>query len=463
MKIPNSLKKIGIEQAIGYLEKDPVANIPKLLNWVDRLSHGSFATQRRYFHMVVDDKDNNWYSLIMDILTNVDKNVLKTTFTNFFLNANIIGWETQDACREKYGCNIPWAILLDPTSACNLHCKGCWAAQYGNKLNLTFDDIDSIVEQGKALGCYMYIYTGGEPLVRKDDIIKLCEKHSDCEFMSFTNGTLLDDKFTDDMLRVCNFMPVVSVEGDEKTTDARRGEGTYKKVVAAMDRLKAKKLPFGISACTTSENVRTICSSEYYDQMIEWGAKFCWFFAYMPVGVDAVPSLMLNAEQREWMYHTIRDFRYKKSLFTLDFFNDGQYVGGCIAGGKRYLHINANGDMDPCVFMHYSDSNIHEKTLLEGLRSPMFMAYHDNQPFNDNMLRPCPVIDNPGRLVDMVNKTGAHNTDPMAHESAEEFTAKCVDIAAKWMPVADSLWAEDRRIRAEKNAEEEKVAAGGEK
>ncbi|MEA4813614.1 MAG: radical SAM protein, partial [Oscillospiraceae bacterium] len=75
----------------------------------------------------------------------------------------------------------------------------------------------------------------------------------------------------------------------------------------------------------------------------------------------------------------------------------------------------------------------------------------------------CPVIDNPGRLVDMVNKTGAHNTDPMAHESAEEFTAKCVDIAAKWMPVADRLWAEDRRIRAENKAEEEKVAAGGEK
>lgn len=61
---------------------------------------------------------------------------------------------------QKYNCNIPWAVLLDPTSACNLHCTGCWAAEYGHQLNLSLDDIDSIIRQGKELGTYMYIYTG---------------------------------------------------------------------------------------------------------------------------------------------------------------------------------------------------------------------------------------------------------------------------------------------------------------
>ena len=132
--------------------------------------------------------------------------------------------------RNRYGCNIPWAILLDPTSACNLHCTGCWAAEYGNRLNLTLEEIDDIIRQGKEMGVYMYIYTGGEPLVRKADLITLCERHSDCIFLSFTNATLIDEQFVSDMLRVKNFIPAISVEGFETATDGRRGEGdVYKR------------------------------------------------------------------------------------------------------------------------------------------------------------------------------------------------------------------------------------------
>ena len=73
----------------------------------------------------------------------------------------------------------------------NLHCTGCWAAEYGHKLNLTFDEMDKVVTQGKELGVYLYMFTGGEPLVRKADLVKLCEKHNDCAFLAFTNGTLV--------------------------------------------------------------------------------------------------------------------------------------------------------------------------------------------------------------------------------------------------------------------------------
>ena len=66
----------------------------------------------------------------------------------------------------------------------------------------------------------------------------------------------------------------------------------------------------------------------------------------------------------------------------MDFWNDGEYVNGCIAGGRDYLHINANGDIEPCAFIHYADSNIKEKTLLEAYQSPLFMQYRRNQPFN---------------------------------------------------------------------------------
>mgnify|MGYP000888029503 CR=1 FL=1 len=443
MKLSSQIKAYGLSKALEYLDKDPEANLPKLMEWVDRFAgEDLFSKPRSTFRKVINDKNNNWYQLILSLWSDIDANVRKTIFENFVINATLEGWPKQEAARAKYDCNIPWAMVLDLTSACNLHCIGCWAADYGNRMNMDFDTLDSIIEQGKALGTYMYLYTGGEPLVRKDDIIALCNKHSDCIFLAFTNATLIDEAFADDMLRVGNFIPAISVEGFEEETDARRGKGTYAKVVKALELLHRKKLPFGASCCYTRQNAEVIGSEEYFDQMVAWGAKFCWIFTYMPVGVNAIPDLMVTAEQREYMYHQVRKFRQTKPLFTMDFWNDGEYVNGCIAGGRNYLHINANGDIEPCAFMHYSDSNIHEKTLLEAYQSPLFMAYRKNQPFNDNMLRPCPVLDNPGRLTEMVAESGAKSTDYVHQESAADYCGKCVDTAEKWAVAADRLWAE---------------------
>ena len=443
MGIANTTKKIALKTAFSYLEKNPEENAPKLMAWVDKFAGNgpdSFPKQREAVRNVIHDPNCNMHQLVMDILKETDTGVLKATFENFFLNANIVGWPIQEQNREKYGCNIPWAILLDPTSACNLHCTGCWAAEYGNKLNLSFDEIDSIITQGKALGIYMYIYTGGEPLVRKRDLIALCNKHSDCQFLAFTNGTLIDEEFADEMLRVKNFIPAISLEGFEEATDGRRGNGVYEKATHAMRILHDKHLPFGISACYTSANIDSIASDAYIDFICELGARFIWYFHYMPVGNDAAPQLLPTPEQREYMYHRIRALRATKPIFAMDFQNDGEYVGGCIAGGRRYLHINANGDVDPCVFIHYSNANIREVSLLDALRSPIFMAYHDNQPFNDNMLRPCPMLENPEALRRIVEETGAHSTDPQSPESADHLCGKCDEYAKNWAPTAERLW-----------------------
>ena len=440
MSFTNTLKKLGIEQTINYLYKDPEKNLRIIMDWADKFSGGEFPSQRKAIREAIEDSNHPYHEFILHMIRDTDPTVMKTLITNFFINANLIGWPMQEALRKKYDCNIPWAILMDPTSACNLHCTGCWAAEYGNKLNLSFDEMDSIITQGKELGIYMYIYTGGEPLVRKADLIRICEKHDNCVFMTFTNGTLIDEKFADEMLRVGNFIPAISLEGDEAATDSRRGTGTYQKVRHAMQLLRERRLPYGISSCYTSVNYESITSDEYYNSLIEMGAYFIWYFHYMPVGNDAAPELLPNPEQREWVYRRIRKLRAEKPLFAMDFQHDAEYVGGCIAGGKRYLHINANGDVDPCVFIHYSNANIREMSLLDALRSPIFMAYHDNMPFNDNMLRPCPMLENPEFLRKMVAETGAHSTDPMSPESVEHLCAKCDQYAAHWKGKADLLW-----------------------
>ena len=445
MNVADTIKKFGLEQAFDYLYRDPERNLLKIMDWADRFDNGDFAVQRKVIRQATEDPSHPYHQYILHIVQDVDPEVMKTVAVNLFINASMIGWRKQEVCRAQYQCNIPWAILLDPTSACNLHCTGCWAAEYGNRLNLTFDEIDRIIRQGKELGVYMYIYTGGEPLVRKADLIRLCEKHSDCVFLCFTNGTLIDESFADEMLRVKNFVPAISLEGAEASTDSRRGKGTYQKVVRAVELLRRKKLLYGISSCYTSVNWDAITSDAYYDDLIAKGAYFIWYFHYMPVGNDAVPELLPSPWQREAVYRRIRRLRAEKPLFAMDFQNDAEYMGGCIAGGKRYLHINANGDVDPCVFVHYSNANIRSCTLLEALQSPIFMAYYHNMPFNENMLQPCPMLENPERLRKMVLDSEAHSTDPQSPESADHLCGKCDAYARHWAPEAQRLWAERKQ------------------
>ena len=392
---------------------------------------------------IAENPDSKWGRYVERLIRENDKDMLVSFLTNAAYEGGFRGFKTSEEMAAKYDCNIPWIILLDPTSACNLHCIGCWAAEYGYKQNLSNEVMDKIVAQGRELGVHAYLFTGGEPLVRKKDIIALCEKYPDCAFHAFTNATLIDDEFCQDLLRVKNFIVSVSLEGDEKATDSRRGEGTYQKVIKAMDLMHSYHIPYGLSICYTANNYKSVTSDEFLDMIIDKGAVFAWYFHYMPVGMNASTDLLLSPKQRVYVKDRIREIRGiegGKEIFAIDFQNDGEFVQGCVAGGKRYCHINAAGDVEPCVFIHYSSANINEMSLLDCLRQPLFKEYHAHMPFNDNYLRPCPMLENPEWLKQMVERSGARSRDLEEAESVEHLCAKCENYAKEWQPVADEIW-----------------------
>ncbi len=437
-----------LDKTLRYVDKDPKTNIVKLINKAEFLSGKTFPKKVfDSFRSAVQDDDNVWSDYAMSILRDIDRENLKKAFLSFVLGAGYHGTKAVRKNREKYKCNIPFIMLLDPTSACNLRCKGCWSAEYGHKFNLSLEEMDSIVSQGVALGTHLYMFTGGEPLIRKKDILELCRKHKNCTFLAYTNATLIDQKFCDDMKEVGNLALAISIEGNEETNDFRRGEGAYETSIKALDLLKKNGCLYGISVCYTSKNIDEVTSDAFLDLMIEKGVKFGLYFNYMPVGTDAVEELIPTPEQRTYMYNWLRRVRNSKTgkpMFVMDFQNDGEYVGGCIAGGRNYIHINSAGDMEPCVFIHFSDSNIRTHTILEALQSPLFMAYYHNQPFNDNHLRPCPLLENPDCLRKIVKMTGAKSTDLVNQEGVEHLCAKCDKFAAAWAPVAQKLWDENK-------------------
>ena len=447
--------EVTIDGAMKYINKDRETNLLKLVDMAQKIMGGSypdyvFDNARELF----SHPEEKWMQFMYKSLDELDPNIVKMHVLNLGYEAGLAGMKRVKEMREKYQCNVPWAILMDPTSACNLHCTGCWAAEYGHQMSLTFDQLDDIITQGKKLGIHFYVMTGGEPLVRKDDIVKLAEKHNDCAFHIFTNGTLIDEEFCKKVKKVGNISFALSVEGYEETNDGRRGEGVFQKVRHAMDIMKANGLLYGVSICYTSKNIEVVTSDEFLDMLIEKGCRLAWYFHYMPVGNDAALDLLPSNEQREYMYHRVREIRGMKTgkqIFAMDFQNDAEFVGGCIAGGKNYLHINPNGDVEPCVFIHYSGANIKEKSLLECLQQPLFMQYHNNMPFNDNMLRPCPMLENPERLRKMVHESGAKSTDMTSPEPVDDLCNKTTPYAERWEKKADELWKENRKAKEEKS------------
>ncbi len=437
-------------KAIDMAMKNADKNWEKEVNRILSLSESYMKGEKldidyEKARQMVCDRDGTLNKYINRILTEVDPHVLRTTALNLGFEAFFHGTKTIRKMRTIHQCNVPWLILMDPTSACNLHCTGCWAAEYGNRLNLTFEEMDSVISQGKELGIYFYMFTGGEPLVRKADVLRLCEKHDDCAFLAYTNGTLVDEDFCLEMKRVGNLYLAISLEGFEAVNDLRRGGGVYGKVMRAMDLLKENGLIFGTSICYTSKNSETVTSDEFVELLVEKGCRYALYFHYMPVGNDAAMELLPTVKQRIYIKQRVRDIRNMttgKGIFTMDFQNDGEFVGGCIAGGRNYFHINANGDAEPCVFIHYSGANIKTHSLLEILKQPLFMAYRDNQPFNKNHLRPCPMLENPEILQRIVKESGAKSTDLQSPESVEHLCGKCREYAESWADTADAIWRE---------------------
>lgn len=225
-KISHAAERKAFEAMLDALikksqTKDVCEVANNFVNMVQKI-HSSVWTPETFemLHQVASDPNGKWAHYAERLMRECDPYLLKTFLTAAAYEGGFRGFQQAQKNSEKYGCNIPWIVLMDPTSACNMHCTGCWAAEYGHRQNLTFEEMDRVLTEGAELGTHACLFTGGEPLMRKADIFRLCEKHRDIAFHAFTNGTLIDQTFCDELKRVGNFIVSVSIEGFEDANDA---------------------------------------------------------------------------------------------------------------------------------------------------------------------------------------------------------------------------------------------------
>ncbi len=344
---------------------------------------------------------------------------------NFFINAGVLGSQKQKKLEKKLGFGLPWFFVMSPTAQCNLSCTGCYAHEYSKHKGLPFEEVDRILKEAKSLGIYFITISGGEPFAWPH-LLKMFKKHNDMYFQVYTNSTLITKDVAKELAQLGNVAPAISVEGFEKETDARRGPGVYKKIMQAMDNLKEAGVMFGFSATPTRLNSEIVATDKFIDGMIKRGCSFGWYFQYTPIGKKPDVSLMATPKQRVQLRKRVLYIRDKKPIFIGDFWNDGPFVGGCMAGARPggYFHINCNGDVEPCAFLQYHVDNIKGKKLVDVIQSPFFKAIQREAPYcqSKNLLTPCALIDNPEVLRRLVKKYGAepsHNSSMDAIEKKE--------------------------------------------
>jgi MoaA/NifB/PqqE/SkfB family radical SAM enzyme len=359
---------------------------------------------------------------------------------NLYGNAWFLGRARRRRFQRRHGYRPPDIIVFDVTARCNLSCVGCWAAMYGKGPDLPHGLLDgAVTEAEQEMGVHFFVLSGGEPTLR-EDLWDLFGAHPDSQFQLYTNGTLINADMARRFARCGNAMPMISIEGDRALTDGRRGQGTHRLALRAMDNLSRQGVLFGFSATATRDNAEAVMSDEFVELMIDRGCLYGWYFQYIPIGRNPNVEMMITPSQREMMRVRVNELRDSHPIFLADFWNDGPEVNGCMAGGKRYFHVNNNGDVEPCVFCHFAVDNIRDTTLTEALKHPLFRAIRRGIPYDGNLLRPCMLIDRPWVFRQYAKKYGARPTHPGAESLIGALAPALDERARAWAALADRTW-----------------------
>lgn len=438
-------KRYSIEKfttsAFSLLANASTENLIRLTHLAEKIPQKESYREKIQWIRTLFQTNHPGLAIARRVLNETHPHHRKKIISNFIVNQLLVGTNHRKAFEAEKGFYPPDAMLISPTMRCNLRCYGCYAAAYSTEEDLPFEVIDRLVGECKEMGIHLVLMTGGEPFLRKD-LFDLFEKHKDTLFQIYTNATLIDEKMVEQFVALGNVVPAISLEGLKEETNARRGNGQFDRIVKVMNWLKHAGIFFAVSTTQTSQNTDVLTSDVFIDFLVEKGCILLWNFHYVPIGRDPDLSLMATPEQRNWMRERLIYFRATKPMLFVDFWNDGCLTQGCIAAGRKYFHVNARGDVEPCVFCHFASDNIKEKSLSEALNSPLFREIRSRQPLSENYFRPCLLIDHPQQGKEIALQYARYFT----HEGAERlFTdfAQAIEAYAKaYEEIAEAAWRE---------------------
>ena len=310
---------------------------------------------------------------------------------------------------DKHGQNIPVFLIASITSSCNLHCSGCYS-RANNACNddapsnqLSADEWKDIFTQAKEMGISFIVLAGGEPMIR-EDVITQATYFPEILFPIFTNGTMLNKDYLKLFDDNRNLVPILSIEGNEETTDSRRGKGVYRQLVNSMELMKKNNIIFGASLTFTKGNISSLVSNEFIDKLHDFGCKVVFFIEYVPVN-EETRGIAPSDEERELLLANLEHLREKYSdMLFMSFPGDEKESGGCLAAGRGFFHINSHGGAEPCPASPYSDINVKDSSLIEALNSKLFRSLRDGSILMDEHEGGCVLFEHRKEVEKLLEK-----------------------------------------------------------
>lgn len=317
---------------------------------------------------------------ITDILKTAGRFYMRSKMGRAFLAHILPQIKKSASIREKAetsGIHIPPFLIASIASQCNLHCAGCYARAGGacheneSKMDLSKGEWANIFEEAAALGVSFILLAGGEPLIRRD-VIAAAAEFPNLIFPIFTNGTLIDADYLSLFNQNRNLIPVLSMEGTENDTDARRGSGIHAKIETAMSKHKKQKILFGVSVTVTSENMNTVLTKAFLSDLRNSGCGVVFFVEYVPIE-KGTENLALNEMDIEKLKQNTDALKtHFDDMVILSFPGDEEAMGGCLASGRGFFHINPSGGAEPCPFSPYAKYNLRDSSIRQVLSSSYF-------------------------------------------------------------------------------------------
>ena len=298
----------------------------------------------------------------------------------FFLRT--LGWQARAArvraTWKEQGIHVPAVMIFSITNRCNLRCKGCYAQALHASSNgdMSEDKLRSIFDEARELGISFAVLAGGEPLVRPE-ILDITEQYPEIISLMFTNGTLIDDRVLARFREQTHLVPVLSMEGYEEDTDGRRGQGVYDYLKTVIPKLQERGIFYAVSLTVTRSNFDTVTGEPFIEKLLGLGCQFFVYLEYTPIR-EGTEGWVITAEQRARVSETMSGYRARYPALFVAVPGDEATFGGCLAGGRGFVHISADGDLEACPFAPYSDTNLREISLREGLRSRLLATIREN-------------------------------------------------------------------------------------
>jgi len=271
---------------------------------------------------------------------------------------------------EREGLLVPPVLIASITSRCNLACAGCYMHGRHDRpaAEMSPEVLAGVVDQATRLGVSIIVIAGGEPLVRKDELLTLAGAHPAILFPVFSNGLLIDETVAAEIAQHKNIVPVISFEGFREETDARRGSGVYDRLLAACGHLKENRVFFGCSVTTSRENFSRVTDEAFVRSLLDTGVRVFAFVEYVPME-PGTENLVLTPGQKKDLQAVCTEFSGKYPALFIGFPGDEDQYGGCLAAGRGFVHVSPSGNLEPCPAAPYSDENLAEVPLDVALRS----------------------------------------------------------------------------------------------